>query len=144
MHLSLEQQLILFSTLQPGSSLQIVSTFQQYSLLVSDCSQTPFTLKMKRKFPGEQAYYFLSARLYHRSHYLCATFPRMLRGTMDILPFCLSSSAPPTHKGKAPESCLRVEDALITQEEHEVGNRQGGRDAKRFYPSGATMQVKLE
>lgn len=110
MHLCLEQKLIVFSTLQPESSLQILSTFQHYSLLVSDCSQTPSTLKMKSKFPGEQAYYFLNARLYHKSHYLCTTFLRTLRGTMDLLPFCLSSSAPPTHKGKAPESCLRVED----------------------------------
>lgn len=66
----------------------------------------------------------------------------MLKGTMDLSPSCLSSSAPPTHKGKVPESCLQ--DASITQEEPVVGNRQGGTDGKGFYPSGATMQVKLE
>lgn len=50
-HFCLELKLILLSTFQLGSSLHIFSTLQYHIFLVSDRSQTPFTLKMKRKFP---------------------------------------------------------------------------------------------
>lgn len=95
----LELKSILFATPQPGSGLWIVSAFQQHSLLMSDSSQTPFSLK-KENFPVTRPNFE-----YHNSHYLCVTSIRMLRGTvMTLSPFCLSSAAPPAHKGKSPPS----------------------------------------
>lgn len=93
-----ELKSILSPTLGPGSGPWIVSALEQHSLLVSKCSQAPFSLKKERKFPVIRPIFE-----YHNSHYLCVTSIRMLRGTvMTLSPFCLSSAAPPAHKGKSP------------------------------------------
>lgn len=99
LELCLELKSILFPTLQPGSGLWIVSAFQQHSLLMSDSSQTPFSLK-NNYFPVTRPIFEN-----HSSHCLCVTSIRILRGTVITLsPFCLSSAAPSAHKGKSPRS----------------------------------------
>lgn len=100
LELGLELKSILFATLQPGSDLWIASAFQQHSLLMSDSSQTPFSLKKEKNFLVTRPVFE-----YHNSHFLSVTPIRMLRGTgMTLSPFCLSSAAPPAHKGKSSPS----------------------------------------
>lgn len=63
---------------------------------MSDCSQTPFSLK--KELSSDQGYFWVP-----QFHYLSVTSMRMLRGTVMTLSFfCLSSAAPSAHKSKSP------------------------------------------
>lgn len=127
-----ELKSILSPTLGPGSGPWIVSALEQHSLLVSKCSQAPFSLKKERKFPVIRPIFE-----YHNSHYLCVTSIG-----------CLGEQWWPSHPSAWAQQLLQhtkanplpAEAALIIQEKRVAGTRHWGRDAKGFYHYASETQ----